>query len=287
MNSAIHSRFFNLPSGRLHLRDCGEGPAVMLLHANPGDSRDFDAVVPVLSQSHRVLAVDWPGYGLSEMPQRPHEVDALFFYQVLQQLVELIDLPPMCLVGNSLGGYAATRLAVTDPHRVAGLILVSPGGFTRHNAVTRAFCRWQGSRWAMSPARWASIYLKRNTDTTRAMKQRAAKEQSSSAQKALNRSLWRSFADDSADLSGLAQGVSAPALLLFGRHDPAIPAHRDGRVAAASMPHAQSHVLDCGHAAFAEAPHVFLSKVQPFLSTLWPQEVRSQWSVMPERKRLR
>ena len=271
MTQTSHSRFFELPTGRLHLRDSGKGPVVMLLHANPGDSRDFDAVAPVLARRYRVLAVDWPGFGLSAMPEKPQTADALYFHRVLKHLVEAMALPPLCLIGNSLGGNAAARLAVTDPHTVAGLVLVSPGGFTAHHVLTRAFCRWQGSRWAMSPAVWASAYLKHRTEFTRAMIRRARHAQSTEAQLLLNRALWRSFAGDAQDLRGLAGRITAPSLLMFGRQDPAVPAHRDGRVAAACMPkHAKVLTMDCGHAPFAEIPQAFLSEVQPFLARLWP-----------------
>jgi pimeloyl-ACP methyl ester carboxylesterase len=288
MNQASHSRFFDLPTGRLHFRDCGEGPAIALLHANPGDSRDFDAIVPALSQTHRVLAIDWPGYGLSEMPAKPCDVDALFFHQVLKHWVDALDLPPLCLIGNSLGGNAAARLAVTDPHRVAGLVLVSPGGFTPHNFLTRAFCRFQGSRWAMSPARWASTYLKCRTDVAWAMIHRARHEQSTPAHLVLNRALWRSFAGDGQDLREIAGRIDKPSLLIFGLRDPAIPAHRDGRIAAACMTErAQTRLLDCGHAAFAEMPQAFLNELLPFLAQLWRREAMHQSAWIPERTRLR
>lgn len=288
MKSAQHSRFVDLPTGRLHFRESGEGTVVMLLHANPGDSRDFDAVVPALSQRHRVLAVDWPGYGLSAMPQRLSEVDALYFHHVLKHLIDTLNLPPLCLIGNSLGGNAAARLAITDPHRVAGLVLVSPGGFTAHNMLTRGFCRWQGSRLAMSPALWASSYLKCRTDVTRAMIDRAKHEQSTASHLTLNRTLWRSFAGDSQDLRDLAGCILSPSLLIFGRRDPAVPARSDGRVAAACMPsHAQTRIFDCGHAAFAEIPQMFLMEVQPFLARLWPHGSGLHCVDVPERTRLR
>lgn len=48
----------------------GEGPPLLLLHANPGDHRDYDAVIPALAARFRVIALDWPGYGAS-MPPSP------------------------------------------------------------------------------------------------------------------------------------------------------------------------------------------------------------------------
>lgn len=254
-----------LPQGQVHYRDEGAGPLLVLLHANPGDSRDFDAIAPVLARTHRVLRLDWPGYGLSPAPSQPDAVTAMDFASTLQAFVDALALPPAVYLGNSVGGYAAVRLASDRPHAVTGLVLVSPGGFTPHNALTRLFCRLQGSTWSIPPAWLAQGYLRRRTATSRAMLARAGGEQSTPAARALNRAVWRSFTDPAHDLRGLASRLQVPTLLSFGRYDPLIPAWLDGRVARRQLPHAIWHVTATGHAAFAEAPEDFLRLLQPFL----------------------
>ena len=257
-----------LSTGRVHYTESGAGTPVLLLHANPGDSRDFDPVIPALAQRHRVLALDWPGYGRSQMPAAPQTRDALFFHGVLREFIDALHLPPVILVGNSLGGNAAARLVIEAPQRVKALVLVAPGGFTRHNVITRAFCAWMGSRWAMSPRRWAGLYLRKRTPAVRAMLERAALEQSTPERLMLNRAVWRSFAEPRHDLRSSAAAIRAPALLLFGRQDPAIPANRDGRVAAGLIPGAKFSVMPCGHASFAEVTDLFLAQLLPFLDAV-------------------
>ena len=146
-----------------------------------------------------------------------------------------------------------------------GLILVSPGGFTEHSLVTRAFCSLQGSRFALTPVRWSGLYLKRRSETALAMLQRAAAAQSLAEVRNLNRALWRSFNSPSHDLREAAAAIKAPALLIFGRYDPAVPAAKDGAVAARCLPQADLVILPCGHAAFAELPESFLEYALPFL----------------------
>ena len=254
-----------LASGTLHYRDSGRGLPVVLLHANPGDSRDFDAIVPALAQRYRVLALDWPGYGLSQVPAAPAAASYLTFYEALRDFLDALALPPAVLVGNSVGGNAAARLAIEAPARVRGLVLAAGGGFTPHNAVTRAFCALQGSRFALSPRRFASLYLGRRTREVMAMLERAVAEQSTPERLALNRAVWRSFAQPGHDLRARAGAITAPTLLLYGRGDPALPARKDGREAARSIPHARLIELPCRHAAFAEIPERFLAEVLPFL----------------------
>lgn len=256
----------NLSTGAVHYSEQGVGDPLILLHANPGDSQDFEAVIPALAQNHRVLAIDWPGYGCSDIPRDARSATVMLFHQVLREFLAALALPPALLIGNSVGGNAAARLAIESPELVKGLVLVAPGGFTPHNVLTRSFCRIQGSRLSLSPYRFASLYLNHRTPTTLSMLQRAATLQSSPERIALNRALWRSFAQPESDLRQSSRNIKVPTLLLFGSLDPAIPASKDGRVAATCMPSAQLTVLPCGHAPFAEVPDLFLAEVQPFLA---------------------
>lgn len=255
-----------LSAGSVHYTEQGEGTPLVLLHANPGDGRDFEAVIPALASRYRVLALDWPGYGRSDLPAEPASATVMLFYRVLREFIAALALPPAFLIGNSVGGNAAARLAIESPQLVRGLVLVAPGGFTAHTAITRAFCRLQGSRLSLTPRFFASLYLKHRTATAQAMLQRAATLQSTPERIALNRAMWRSFAGPENDLRQASRDIRVPTLLLFGTHDPAIPASRDGVVAAGCIPSAQFVAMPCGHAPFAEVPELFLAQVLPFLT---------------------
>ena len=255
----------DLSTGSVHYSDTGEGIPVVLLHANPGDSRDFDAVIPALAKDYRVIALDWPGYGESDMPRQPELADVILYFEVLRELLTALELPPAFFIGNSVGGNAAARLASELPALVRGLVLVAPGGFTAHNFVSRFFCKVQGSRFALSPARLAGLYLKGRTPTTLAMLERASTTQATPERLCLNRAMWRSFGRPENDLRELSRNIAAPTLLLFGERDPVIPAKKDGQIARKSLPLASLVTLPCGHASFAELPELFLSEVQPFL----------------------
>jgi pimeloyl-ACP methyl ester carboxylesterase len=254
-----------LPSGELHYTEHGRGVPLLLLHANPGDSRDFEAIIPALAQHCRVLALDWPGYGASATPPACTPVNARFFYDVFCQFLAALALPPAVIIGNSLGGNVAARLAIESRAKVRGLVLVSPGGFTPHTPLTRAFCRLQGSRFALSPRTFAAWYLKQRTPTVRGMLERAATSQATAASLAINRSVWRGFIEPEHDLRSRAGLIAAPTLLVFGARDPVISARKDGRLAASLIPGAKLVVMPSGHAPFAEVPEAFLAAVRPFL----------------------
>ncbi|MGH8561084.1 MAG: alpha/beta fold hydrolase, partial [Nevskiales bacterium] len=101
-----------LDSQDIHYRDAGHGPPLILLHANPGDSRDYDSIVDELARSFRVLRVDWPGYGGSPAPKPPELAGASLYLKVLTGFIEKLDLTRVHFIGNSVGGNAATRYAL-------------------------------------------------------------------------------------------------------------------------------------------------------------------------------
>jgi pimeloyl-ACP methyl ester carboxylesterase len=191
----------------------------------------------------------------------------MLFARLLQEALDALALPAALLIGNSVGGYAAARLAIDRPERVRGLVLVSPGGFTPHNFISRLFCRIKGSEWvtAHSNRAFAALYLRRRTPVVRDMLERAAGEQRRADAVAVNAAVWRSFIEPEHDLRQRAATIQAPTLVVSGRLDPVIPAGKDGRIAAASIPGARQVVLETGHAPFAEDPQAFLAAVEPFL----------------------
>ncbi|MGH8457823.1 MAG: alpha/beta fold hydrolase, partial [Nevskiales bacterium] len=232
----------------IHYRDAGHGPPLILLHANPGDSRDYDSIVDELARFFRVLRVDWPGYGGSPAPEPPELAGASLYLKVLTGFIEKLDLTRVHFIGNSVGGNAATRYALNAPHRVASLVLVSSGGFTRHNAVTRAFCRfqgWPGSKPLLGTA-FTRLYLSVRNEWTRAMIARAGSDQATPVARRVNAAVWRSFLEPEHNLLERARALQVPTLVVSGRRDPVIPAAKDGRYAAAAIPGARQVVLDCG-----------------------------------------
>ena len=83
------------------------------------------------------------GHGNSPMPDTPLGAPGLGDLAV--ELVDVLDLTNLVVIGNSVGGYAACRIALERPDRVAGVVLVNTGGFTPHTPFSRAFCAVMGT----------------------------------------------------------------------------------------------------------------------------------------------
>jgi 4,5:9,10-diseco-3-hydroxy-5,9,17-trioxoandrosta-1(10),2-diene-4-oate hydrolase len=122
---------------RLHYHDAGPAdphaggnlPVVLLHGGGPGATAwsNFGRNVGVLSRSFRTLAVDQPGFGRSD---KWAEHPQYFTHSAggLAGLLDALGLEKVHLVGNSLGGGTAVRLALRHPERVGRMVLMAPGG---------------------------------------------------------------------------------------------------------------------------------------------------------------
>lgn len=251
----------------------GSGTPLVLLHANPGDLHHFDGIVATLAQSYRTIALDWPGYGQSPAPSPPQHASAMVLADVLEDVVKTLHLESAIFLGNSVGGFAAARLAIRHPEQVRALILVAAGGFTTPTPFSRLFCNIKGSEFItrVFATIWAKWYLKRRTPLVKHIIERIDKGRALPARVAVDAAIWRSFLYPDHDLRSSAKQIVAPTLLIYGRYDPAICFKRDGRNAQASISHAQFAVLPTGHEPFAEDPEAFLQVVEPFLQSVSAQ----------------
>jgi pimeloyl-ACP methyl ester carboxylesterase len=252
--------------GKVAYGDSGEGPAVVLLHATLHDRRDFDPIVSSLRRDHRVIGVDWPGHGESPAPAPNYRPTAASFADVLTDVVAALGLPSAAFVGNSVGGFAAARLAITDPQRVSRLVLVNSGGFIA-GPVTNLYCRTLGAPAVMKRVLPRSIrsYMKATSDNDYAVEERALARARSTDGVVLTAAMWHSFAAPDCDLRPLADRITAPCLVVWGSKDTAIPM-RLGRSTAAAIPGSRLEVLPTGHVPFSSDPAGFMAIVAPFLA---------------------
>ena len=112
---------------RLRVAEDGDGSVVLLLHGLFVDRTTWDHVAAELSDSFRVVAPDFPGFGDSEKPpptRFPYGIDT--FAEAVADLYAGLDLGRVAVVGHGLGGAVALTLAARHPELVSQLVLVNP-----------------------------------------------------------------------------------------------------------------------------------------------------------------
>jgi pimeloyl-ACP methyl ester carboxylesterase len=127
-----HQRQLKIEGRRLNLVDMGSGPALLFVHGLAGCWQNWLENIPVLARSYRVIAVDLPGFGESEMPSRPITISG--YARTLDALCDTLELDTVRVVGNSMGGFVAAELAIRSPDRVEGLCLVAAAGLSVEDA---------------------------------------------------------------------------------------------------------------------------------------------------------
>jgi pimeloyl-ACP methyl ester carboxylesterase len=257
-------------AGRVAYSELGSGPTVVLLHATLHDRHDFDPIVETLARSYRTIALDWPGHGDSEHVDPSLEPSAPLFADVLEDVVDGLGVTRAAYIGNSVGGFAAARLAINRPESVTGLVLVNTGGFVPLSSPqARAFCRVIGSASFVRFCFPAFIrgYMKAKTDSDRQIIAHAIAAAKSPGGIRTETGLWRSFATPEHDLRGRAAELTAPTLIVWGRKDIAAPL-RAGRATHDAISGSRLEILDTGHVVFSSDPDGFLAVAEPFLESV-------------------
>jgi len=112
---------------RFHLIDWGgRGDWLVLLHGLASQAHIWDLVAPQLIDRFRVVAVDQRGHGLSDKPDGGYDFATVS--SDLDAILSALKIDRAVLIGHSWGGNVAVQVAVDQPSRVSGLVLVD-GGF--------------------------------------------------------------------------------------------------------------------------------------------------------------
>ncbi len=101
------------------------GPPLVLVHGFTASSVAFDANIEPLREHFTVITADLLGHGNSEAPAEPDPYHAEAAVQRLLSLFDELKLERVLLVGHSLGGAVALRLALEAPERLAGLVVMN------------------------------------------------------------------------------------------------------------------------------------------------------------------
>jgi pimeloyl-ACP methyl ester carboxylesterase len=123
-----HLRQIDVVGASANYVEMGEGPPLVFIHGLSGCWQNWLENISHFARSHRVIAFDLPGFGASPMP--PWELTIPAYGRFVRDFCERLGIDRCSLVGNSMGGFIASEVAITDPGRVDDLTLVSAAGIT-------------------------------------------------------------------------------------------------------------------------------------------------------------
>jgi 3-oxoadipate enol-lactonase len=249
--------------GTVNAAQSGEGPALFLFHSLLSDRASFDAIVPRLSPSFRVVVPELPGFGgsrpvgggLAEVADRMAEA-----------VRDAAGDDEAIVLGNGYGGFVALQMAIRHPDVASKLILADCGAafsasgrqaFRNMAAASKtkglsaitdvAMCRL-----------FAPEFQASHPDLMRDRREAFLRTDPEVFQAAC-------AALAELDLRPQLGQVRVPVLVLVGEHDEATPPPMS-RELASLLPNARLKILSgCAHVPQLQAPELFLDAIGDFL----------------------
>lgn len=250
----------------------GDAP-IVFIHGLSGRWQNWLENIPFFARERRVVALDLPGFGGSEMPAERSSIT--LYARVVDELCEQLGIASAVLVGNSMGGFTAAEVALRHPSRVARMVLVSAAGISIAElapAPVRAAVAVFGARTPRSSrARRAMIARPR----TRQLAFGSVMRHPSRIAPDLlyeqicgmgTAGLLAAFdALTSYDIREDLRTITAPTLIVHGREDMLVPL-ADASEFERQIPGSRTVIFDdTGHVAMLERPRSFNAELLAFL----------------------
>jgi pimeloyl-ACP methyl ester carboxylesterase len=249
----------------------GAGTPVLCLHAIGHGARDFEALAARIGGGFEVIALDWPAQGLS--PDDGVAAEPGHYAALALKAMDALGLKSAIVLGNSIGGAAALRIAARHPERVRALVLCDSGGLAPVSAAIRFligrfvafFAAGERGRWWYRRA--FGVYYRQVLTAPPSFAQRARIVASAYEIAAPLRQAWESFARPDADVRALVPLVTCPVWLAWAKADKIIPWKNSER-AARNFPRARVTLFEGGHAAFLEDSDRFAAGFRDFAASI-------------------
>lgn len=130
------SRFTEVNGLKVHYKEEGKGPALLLLHGMATSLHIWDSWLPYLKDHYRVIRLDIPPFGLSDNPEGSYGIQD--YNTFISEFLDALSIEKCHIVGSSLGGWLAWEFTVQYPERVKKMALLCSAGYQEGNQHSRA-----------------------------------------------------------------------------------------------------------------------------------------------------
>jgi len=118
-------QFKKIDNIKMHYQILGNGPVVVLLHAQPSNLKQFNKLKNILKTNYTVISIDRPGMGYSESINEQSPERLMQQAQLIRGLVKKITKEKPIVIGHSYGGALALSYAIQFEKEISGLIVVN------------------------------------------------------------------------------------------------------------------------------------------------------------------
>ncbi|HET9473877.1 MAG TPA: alpha/beta hydrolase [Steroidobacteraceae bacterium] len=268
--ATVHYRTVRVDGVEVFYREAGpaDAPTLVLLHGFPSSSHMFRKLIPALSERYHVIAPDYPGFGLSEAPDRARfQYSFAKLTDVVDALLTRLDVKRYAIYVMDYGAPVGYRLALRHPERVTALVVQNGNAYAEG---LREFWTPIKAYWASgSPAHREALRAGTTLEATRAqyldgvsdparidptawLFDQARLDRPGNVDIQLDLFYdYRTNVELYPQFQGFFRQRKPPTLIVWGRNDrifPADGAHPYKR----DLPDAELHLLDTGHFALED-----------------------------------
>ena len=254
----------------------GDKPAIVFVHGLGGLWQNWLLNIPPFMESHRVVAMDLPGFGGSEMPAESISIQG--YARAVDALLDDIGVDAATIVGNSMGGFIGAELALSFATRVERLVLVSAAGLSieyqrREPLLSIARLTAPLNTWVFSQRR--DLFVRRPRLRRAALQSVVRYPEKLTAELTYEQLAGTGKPGFVAALDALMsysfrerlEQIEVPVLIVWGENDMLVPIGDAGRFERLIGENARKEIFeDTGHAPMLERPTRFNELLAGFLA---------------------
>ena len=241
----------------IEYQDEGNGPVILMLHGWKDTLHTFDAIVTDLCHSHRVVRIDLPGFGGSEMPIGVWSIEA--YVRFVREFIQKLHLDVDTFVGHSFGGRIAIRGTGEGVFQSRRLILIAAAGLAHRrmfrNKVLSGLAKVGKLLTLIPPFSFWRNELRRTLYTSIGSDYFNAGALKDTFVKVV-----------SEDLSSFAEKITVPTLIIWGENDSTTPAEQAERIHSLVRGSKLTVINHAGHFLHQERPEEVTAAISTFLT---------------------
>jgi 3-oxoadipate enol-lactonase len=254
--------------GTVNAAQVGDGPPLFLFHSLLSDRASFDAIVPELAKSFRVIVVELPGFGRSQAVTGGLAAVA---DRMAEAVRDAAGGEQAIVLGNGYGGFVALQMAIRHPD-IAGRFILADCGAAFSEPGREAFRNMAAASKANGLAAITDVAMRRLFAPAFQAAHAELMAERRAAFLRTDPEVFRAACDALAclDLRPELSKVKVPVLVLVGEHDEATPPPMSHELAGL-LPQAHLEIIPgCAHVPQLQSPQLFLDVIGDFLPETKP-----------------
>ncbi|MFN9683511.1 MAG: alpha/beta fold hydrolase [Bacteroidota bacterium] len=265
---SIADKYIDIENLKIAYKDEGSGQVLLCLHAVGHSSKDFSTLYQLDSNKYRIISLDFPGHGDSD--KSTENISATYFSSIVLKVIDSLKLKDLIIIGNSIGGATAIRIASNNPN-IRNLVLANPAGLDKKGWLAPLFLNYMihffqngVDKNANFQDKFSNYYKKVLTSDTALDRKNEIVRDAYRIAPILVQG-WTSFKKDEEDLRSLIETLNCPVLFTWGMNDKFVQFNRNKK-AIEKFKNYKLIKYKIGHTPYIECPDLFLKDFQEYLT---------------------